>query len=591
MKRWLVLGVVLVAIIALVGWRLVQKKEVDKQAKDAAQLRTTGPVAVAIGVAGPRAIAQTLDAVGVIQSPYTVKISPKIQGLIDYLQVREGDPVKAGQVLVKLDPDTLTATVLQNVANVAQAKQRYEQARFTQGSTNVQLSTTIQQAKAAVDQAQTNLNVTVQNVGARVSAAKAAVTDGDAKIAQNKAGVASAQATVESAQATLKNAQTTLTRDLELYKQNYIAAQSVDDQKTAVDVAAAQVNVAQKGLDAANQMVQSALAERGASQDQFDITKKQADADVAVAKAALHSSQQALKFAIANTSQSPAYQANLDALKAQWNAALGTLQASEVLAHDVNLVSPVDGTVTTRALDPGSIAQPGTPVLTIQFMKWVYFNASIPVESSGQVFEGQAAKITLDSLPGQQFDGQIAHVDRSADPTTHQFIVLVKIDNSKDQLRTGMFGHINLVTSHVQAAVTVPREAVTTNPDLTTTVSLVDAKNIAHTTTVKLGVSDALGYQVVSGVSAGDKVVTLAYNPPLKDGKQVQIKAISNPTAGGFGVDTIITKPPAGGSAASSTPTGTSPAQTTPSGATGSTTTKGSDKLMPAGTTTTGSGG
>ena len=98
--------------------------------------------------------------------------------------------------------------------------------------------------------------------------------------------------------------------------------------------------------------------------------------------------------------------------------------------------------------------------------------------------------------------------------------VLVKIDNSKNQLRTGMFGHIDLVTSHVQAAVTVPREAVTTNPDLTTSVSIVDAKNIAHTTTVKLGVSDALGYQVLSGVKAGDKVVTLAYNPPLKDERQ-----------------------------------------------------------------------
>ena len=114
----------------LFSWRLSlwlvggssKSNRLISEAKAAATLRTTGPVAVAIGVAGPRAIAQTLDAVGTIQSPYTVKISPKIQGLIDYLQVREGDPVKAGQVLIKLDPDTLNATVQQNVANVAMAK-------------------------------------------------------------------------------------------------------------------------------------------------------------------------------------------------------------------------------------------------------------------------------------------------------------------------------------------------------------------------------------------------------------------------------------------------------------------------------------
>jgi hypothetical protein len=106
-----------------------------------------------------------------------------------------------------------------------------------------------------------------------------------------------------------------------------------------------------------------------------------------------------------------------------------------------------------------------------------------------------------------------------------------------------------------------------------------------------------LGYQVLSGVKAGDKVVTLAYNPPLKDGRQVEIKAISNATTGGFGVDTIITKPPSGGSGTSGssgggvgTPSGSTGANT-PASTSGSTPKDSSTKLMPAGTTTGGSGG
>ena len=553
MKRWLLLGLILLTVIALVGWRIIQKSTAGNKLAQTAKQGSTGPVSVSIGVAAPRAIAQTLDAVGTIQAPYNVKVSPKVSGLIDYLQVREGDEVKAGQVLVKLDPDTLTATVLQNAANVAMAKQRYEQARITQASTNVGIGTTIQQQRAAVDSAQANLNQVVQNLNARVAAALAAVTDGTAKVKQAQASQASAEANELSAEATRNNAQTLLNRDLELYRQNYIAAQAVDDQKAALAVASAQVNVAQKGIDAAKQAVQSAIAQRAAAQDQLDITKKQADADVAVAKAALVSVKQALKFAVASTSQGPAYQANLDALKASIAAAEGTLAASRVLANDTKLVSPVDGTVTSRSLDPGSIAQPGTAILTIQFTKWVYFNASIPVEDSSKVYEGQPTTVTLDALPGKKFQGSITQVDRSADPTTHQFLVLIKLDNADHVLRTGMFGHISIVTSHVQADVSIPREAVTTNPDGTTTVMVVDSSNTAHTRTVKLGVSDALGYQVSDGLKAGDKVVTLSYYP-LKDGRKVDIKAISGPTSGGFGVDTLITKSPTRGSGQSRAP-------------------------------------
>jgi HlyD family secretion protein len=542
MKRWLILGVVLVAIIALVGWRLVKKSGVDNQLKAAAALRTTGPVSVSVAIAGPRAIAQTLDAVGVVQSPYNVKVSPKVQGLIDYLQVREGDEVKAGQVLVRLDPDTLAATVNQNAANVAMNQERYAQAKITQQSTNVGLHSAIQQAKAAVDQAQANLNVTEQNVDARLAAAKSAVTDGDAKIKQAQATVASAEATKQSAEATLNNAETLLNRDLELYRQNYIAAQSVDDQKAAVAVAKAQVNVAQKGIDAANQAVESATAERNATQSQYDITKKQAAADVADARAVLHSTRNALRTAEANISQSPAYIANLRALDAQTKASVGTLKASKVLLNDINLTSPVDGTVTSRALDPGSIAQPGTPILTIEFMNWVYFNASIPVEDSAHVYEGQPATVTLDALPGRKFPGTISHVDRSADPTTHQFIILVKLDNANHVLRTGMFGHISIVTSSVRTDVAIPREAVTTNPDQTTTVMVVDSSNVAHLRTIKLGISDAVGFQVLDGLKEGDKVVSLTYNT-LKDGRKVEIKAVSKVTEGGFGVDLMETAP------------------------------------------------
>ena len=138
------------AIVALVGWRMGQKKAQNAALAETAALRSTGAVSVSAAIVGPRDIAQTLDAVGSIVSPYNIKLSPKVQGLIDYLEVREGDAVKAGQVLIRLDPDTLKATVLQNAANVAQAHQRYVQAKITQNPTDVGIRTGIRQQEAAV---------------------------------------------------------------------------------------------------------------------------------------------------------------------------------------------------------------------------------------------------------------------------------------------------------------------------------------------------------------------------------------------------------------------------------------------------------
>ena len=542
MKLWVVIVVFFGAVAGLVGWRMSQKNTQAKSLQAVAKERSGGAVSVSAAIAGPRDIEQTLDAVGAIQSPYNVKVSPKISGLIDYLEVREGDTVKAGQVLVRLDPDTSTATVMQNTANVAEARQRYAQAKLTQIPTNVGVHTAIQQQKAAVDTANANLNQVSQNYNSRVATAQAAVTDGAAKIAQSQAALASAKSNLGSAKAMLKNAQSKLNRDLDLFKQNYIAAQDVDDQKTVVEVAVANVDVAQKGVDAAVQGVLSANAVRDAAQNQLDITKKQADADVAVARAALRSAVQALKLAMSNTVQTSAYQANLDALQATIRAAEGTLQVSKVLANNVNLASPIDGTVTARALDPGSIAQPGTPILTIQFLKWVYFNASVPIEQGSQVFPGQKAVVTLDALPNRTFTGQVAQVNASADPTSHQFLVLVKLDNSRLLLRPGMYGHLGIIVKTTRADVVIPREAVTTNPDASTTVMTIDAQDTVHTVQVKLGARDANGFEVLSGLKRGDRIVSLTYLA-LKDGRKVNVNAMSTTEAGGFGVDKIVASP------------------------------------------------
>ncbi|AIE84140.1 efflux RND transporter periplasmic adaptor subunit [Fimbriimonas ginsengisoli] len=475
---------------------------------------------VTLGVAGPRQIESTIDTVGSVDSPYNVKLSPKTAGLIDFLEVREGAAVKAGQVLVKIDPREIEGQVLQQQAAVAEARSRLAQAQLTQGSTNVGITSQIRQQRAGVSSAQADFGQVRQNYAAQIAAAQSTVTDANAKIDAAESQVANAKANVVSAQANLANAQTKYNRIYSLYKQGFAPAQDVDDARTTVDVQKAALAVASGQVDAANSALRSAQAVRNSAQNQVRVLRLKEQADVAASRARVATAQAGLDVAAANRSQGPAYAANIAALRSTVAAAVAQLRQAEARRADTVLKSPIDGVVTARTADPGAIASTGTPVLTIQFLKWVYVSTSVPVEQSRTVVVGTPATFTVDALPGKTFDAHVAEVNPAADPQSRQFLVRFKVDNAAQQLRPGMFARVHIVLSKVDAAVAVPREAVKQTPQ-GPTVFVVDAQNTAHAVPVKLGAEDSNGYQILEGVKAGDRVVTLSYSP-VRDGQKVR---------------------------------------------------------------------
>ena len=106
MKPWAYFLLLGVLVLALVGWRV--KVNGGKEEEGPRGGRRTPSVEVA--VAGPAVIEDTIEAVGSLESPNVVELSPKSSGRIEYLQVREGYRVAAGEVLVRLDPSEALGT-------------------------------------------------------------------------------------------------------------------------------------------------------------------------------------------------------------------------------------------------------------------------------------------------------------------------------------------------------------------------------------------------------------------------------------------------------------------------------------------------
>ncbi|MDR3692641.1 MAG: biotin/lipoyl-binding protein [Fimbriimonas sp.] len=132
MKKLLLWGIPTVAVIGLVIWRFALLHV--SQAQVAGQRGASNAPEVQVVAASSRLIVQKLQGVGDIESPQKVEVSPKSAGRIDYLNAREGDVVVPGQLLLKIDPSDLKGAMLQQQANLAEARARLAQAKLTQNS-------------------------------------------------------------------------------------------------------------------------------------------------------------------------------------------------------------------------------------------------------------------------------------------------------------------------------------------------------------------------------------------------------------------------------------------------------------------------
>ena len=114
----------------------------------------------------------------------------------------------------------------------------------------------------------------------------------------------------------------------------------------------------------------------------------------------------------------------------------------------------------------------------------------------------------------------------------------MKVPNKDGSLKAGTPVQVSIESKAVKNALVVPKEAVLTEPDGKHTVMVVDSNDVAHQREVKTGISDDGKVQIVSGLKAGETVVTNgAY--AMADGTKVKIEnggsTASQPTASGPG--------------------------------------------------------
>ncbi len=521
MKRWIPVFIVLAGLGGWFGWRVKQKQGEAIEQVQQKERRQKAPALVGITEVALRDMVQDIEAVGTVESPSNVQVAAKIAGRIMYLQVREGDPVKRGQVLVRLDPSQLEAQVRQQEATVAEARSRLAQVLLGQAPNNANITTQIRQQEAAVASAKADYEQTKARYDADIASASGALTEANARYMAARTNVNVTEANIRNAEANLENTKSRYNRLLNLLEKGFVAAQLVDDARTAVTAQQTAVDVAKAQRGAAMAQRDSNLTLRTVAEKQVEIVKLKGPADLQASAAKLEQAKAALELAKANTAQKPAYQQNIAALRANLLAAEANLKNIITQRAEAVLISSLDGYVTARSLDVGAMASPGQAILTVQEFRDVWVAMPLPEEASRKVRIGQTASITFDALPGKNFSGKTVQVNPSSDPNSRQFMVRVLLSNAQNMIKPGMFARVKILMDRTEQVVAIPKEALQQRPE-GKYVIVVGKDNVARFHPIVVGASDSDYTAIPNGLEVGDKIVVLSASP-VKEGQEVKV--------------------------------------------------------------------
>jgi len=465
------------AVVLLGSFIWVARSSARRGNKEAARMETAAPVAVGVQEVSWERVPLEAEVPGTVHPLMQARLSTKIMGRVESVTVREGDRVQAGQVLVALDARDLDAQMRQASAELNTARAAYQSAQVAAKIEDAQSQARIKQAEAAVAAAEAKLDW-VRN-GLRPQ-----------ERAQAKSAVVAAEAAVKLAEADLRRMQM-------LYQEGAIAKQRLDIAQTRYDTAKAQLDIAKESYS---------LAQEGSRAEEI----RSAEEGLRQAQAALMQARSAALQTRIRRQEIAMARARIG----QGNAGIAMIQATRSYA---TVTAPFSGVVVQRLVDPGDMAAPGAPLLTIESDARLRLESTVPESQMRFVRLGTTVKVIIDSLGDRSFAGRVAEIVPSADTTSRTFIVKVDLPRVPG-LRSGLFGRAQYSTG-ARKAILAPRRAIRQHYDLPS-VFVVDDQGTAHLRLVTLGKTCQDRVEILSGLTPGERIITEGIDH-IADGVQV----------------------------------------------------------------------
>jgi membrane fusion protein (multidrug efflux system) len=298
-------------------------------------------------------------------------VSAKISGNVIEVLVDDNQPVKAGQVLVRIDPRDYQARVDQARAALALAEAQANSAQI-----GVPWTRELTQSG--------NSSASAQLASAEADHARAKLAYEQA----NSADLSYARAKVAKSQASYDLAKADLERMRPLIAKAEISQQQFDGYSAASRVAESELQAEQERLAQAEKNV--------------EITK----AALLAAQARVEQAHAGVSQAQANFKQVPMRSADAASADASVAQARANVEAAELQLGYTTILAPIDGMVTRKSVEVGQVVQPGQGLLVLVPLKDVWVTANFKETQLATVRPGQKAEVKVD-MYGKTFTGRV----------------------------------------------------------------------------------------------------------------------------------------------------------------------------------------
>jgi multidrug efflux pump subunit AcrA (membrane-fusion protein) len=193
------------------------------------------------------------------------------------------------------------------------------------------------------------------------------------------------------------------------------------------------------------------------------------------------------------------------------------VRAAQVSHAYTEIAAPFAGVVTGKSVEPGALAIPGAPLLTIEREGTYRLEALVDETRLGAVRIGQTVTVKSD-IPARVLSGRVSEIVPDVDAASRAGTVKIDLP-STPELRSGIFARA-LFGGGTRKAITVPAAAINERGQLQSV--LVAENGFAHTRLVTLGAKTGSRVEVLSGLNVGDTVI-VPIPQGLADGARVEV--------------------------------------------------------------------
>jgi RND family efflux transporter MFP subunit len=202
----------------------------------------------------------------------------------------------------------------------------------------------------------------------------------------------------------------------------------------------------------------------------------------------------------------------VEAVEAAVSAASAQVKTGESRLAKSLITSPMDGVVALRGVSAGDRVEnmgSGEPLFRIVDNRLLDLTVSVPSSRLALVRVGQTLEFSTDALPGRTFTGKVMFINPAIELVSRSAKVVAEVPNANGLLRGGSFVKGRIVVANRSGVLQVPREALLSwNVEQQTAEVFVVRGDQAEKRVVKIGASGGTAIEVVSGLQAGDQVVT-----------------------------------------------------------------------------------